>query len=69
MTTRAERADKAAETFCSGHSRQPYVLRKGITRGMSMKGNQQRSSNNCMKCKSLEDLKDVFDSFVHTGQP
>ena len=52
MSTREKRVNKAAKTFRSGRSRTGYVLRSDII---------QREL-------SLEDFKDVFNSFIHTGQ-
>ena len=66
MSTREKRANKAAKTFRSGQSKMAYVFRSGITKGMGE--NQQLTTSVCAACLSLEDLKDVFDSFIHTGQ-
>ena len=66
MSTREKRANKAAKTFRSGRSRTAYVLRSDIAKGMAK--NQQLTTGVCAACLSLDDLKDVFNSFIHTGQ-
>lgn len=65
----ARRAEKAAETYRSGHARRPYVLRREIVRGISAVGSQETDGCGvCVACRSLLDLKDVFFSFVHSGR-
>ena len=69
MPDRKKRADEAAETFRSGRSRKAYVLRRDIRKGMaSAAENQVQTSGVCAACIILEDLKDMFNSFIHTGQ-
>lgn len=68
MTSRAQRRSKAANLFKAGQSRQPYVVRKDIVKGMksSSAGNPSEIGE-CSKCSSLLDLKEVFQSLVHCG--
>ena len=65
----ARRAEKAAETYRSGHARQPYILRREIVHGISAVRSQERDGCGvCIACRSLVDLKDVLQSFVHSGR-
>lgn len=66
----ASRTKKAAETFRSGRSRQPYRLRKEIVRGIAAtrSGSDSNADGVCVQCRTLRDLKDVFQRFVHTGR-
>ena len=68
MTTRQMKQKKAAKTFRSGKARRPYVVRKAILRGsVTPSGRMDAEERPCSGCRSLLDLKDVFDSFIHTG--
>ena len=62
----AQRTKKAAETYRSGRARRPYVLRREIVRGMESQ--EVDTCGVCVACRSLVDLKDVFQSFVHSGR-
>ena len=62
----AQRTEKAAETYRSGRARRPYALRREIVRGMG--GQEVDTCGVCVACRSLMDLKDVFQSFVHSGR-
>ena len=65
----ASRKEKAAETFRSGRARRPYVLRKEIVHGLAAIGSKESDEYSiCVACRSLLDLKDVFQSFVHSGR-
>ena len=69
MTTRQAREKKAAETFRSGKARRAYALRKAILRGSTApSGRTDAEERVCSGCRSLLDLKDVFDSFLHAGR-
>lgn len=68
MTSRAERRSKAASLFKVGQSRQPYGVRKDIVKGMkSSSAKSPSEKSECSKCSSLLDLKDAFQSLVHSG--
>ena len=62
----ATRAKRAAEIFRCGRARRPYVLRSEILRGIGAK--EKDGSGVCAACKTLLDLKDLFQSFVHSGR-
>ena len=69
MTTRQAREKKAAETFRSGKARRVYTLRKAILCGSTApSGRTDAEERVCSGCRSLLDLKDVFDSFFHAGR-
>ena len=65
MTSRTQRRSKAANLFKAGQSRQPYGVRKDIVKGMKSSSASEKSE--CSKCSSLLDLKEVFQSLVHSG--
>lgn len=68
MTTRAQRRSKAASLFKAGQSRQPYGVRKDIVKGMeSSSASNPSEAAGCSKCSSLLDLKEAFQSLVHSG--
>ena len=68
MTTRQAREKKAAETFRFGKARRAYTLHKVILCGsMAPSGQTDAEERVCSGCRSLLDLKDVFDSFLHAG--
>ena len=71
--TSHETAACAAELFRQGRSRRAYKLTKSIAAGMKSRfrdGEDTSESGRggvCAQCKVLEDLRSIFDSFVHTG--
>ena len=70
MATRSEkRARKAAVTFRSGNARHPYRLRREIVHGITaMECQEVETDGVCIACRTLRDLKGVFQSFVHSGR-
>ena len=67
---KSKKAIRAAQTFREGHSRTAYRPRGTITAGMnSPEGIQHAGTSGvCHHCESLLDLRDIFNSFVHTGR-
>jgi len=64
----ARRAEKTAETYRSGQQDGP-MSSKEIVHGISVMQSQERNDcGACVVCRSLEDLKDVFQSSVHSGR-
>ena len=62
----ATRAKRAAEIFRCGRAKRPHVLRSEILHGIGAK--EKDGSGVCAACKTLLDLKDLFQSFVHSGR-
>ena len=66
MAMRAKKSKKAVETaeaYRDGRSRNVYQLRRNIKAGMcAISGTDEAI------CKSLLDLRSIFDSFFHSGR-
>lgn len=63
---KSKKAASAADTFRRGHARVAYRPRGTILAGMS--SGQRGEGSVCDHCESLLDLRDIFNSFVHTGR-
>ena len=66
---KSKKAVRAAQTFREGHSQAAYRPRGTITAGLNSPENGQHDESGlCHQCESLLDLRDIFNSFVHTGR-
>ena len=69
-TTRQGRNKRAAVFYKQGLARHAYSIRNDILSGMAKSPATNRTATNdsvCSSCASLRDLRDIFNSFVHTG--
>ena len=65
----SQTSGRAAEIFHCGSARHSYVLSKEILLGTAAREcREKEGSGVCVACRSLLDLKDVFQGFVHSGR-
>ena len=62
---KSKKAASAANTFHREHAQVAYRPRGTILAGMSCR---RAEDSVCDHCESLLDLRDIFNSFVHTGR-
>ena len=63
------RCAKAAENFRKGRARHPYAIRRDIIHGTAPNEiGEKVSTDICIECRTLLDLKPLFDTFVHSGR-
>ena len=64
----SKKAINAASVYRQGRARGAYRLRKEISAGLdSSPGDSGQHEEVCRNCKTLLDLRDIFNSFVHSG--
>jgi hypothetical protein len=61
----SKKAIHAASAYRQGRARGAYHLRKEISAGLN--SSPGGSEGVCRNCKTLLDLRDIFNSFVHSG--
>ena len=71
MAMRAKKSKKAveaAEAYREGRARNAYQLRRNINIKAGVCAISGTDEAICLQCKSLLDLRSIFDSFVHSGR-